>query len=53
MMRQNLPNDIKFYLAINPLSVNPTKWSNALRQFVGSFADELFDCIWQFRGLET
>ena len=24
-------------LAINPLSANPTKWSNTLKQFVGKF----------------
>ena len=24
-------------LMLNPLSVNPTKWSNALKQFVGNF----------------
>ena len=24
-------------LILNPLSVNPTKWSNALKQFVGNF----------------
>ena len=26
---------------LNPLSANPTKWSNILKQFV----DELFECI--------
>ena len=26
---------------INPLSANPTKWSNTLKQF----ADELFGCV--------
>ena len=29
----------------NPLSANPTKWSNTLNQFVGKFSDELFECI--------
>ena len=24
-------------LMLNPLSVNPTKWSNALKEFVGNF----------------
>ena len=37
-------------LAIKPLSTNPTKWLNALKQFifavfVFAFADELFECI--------
>ena len=37
-------------LVINPLSTNPTKWLNALKQFifavfVFAFADELFECI--------
>ena len=30
-----------------PLSVNPTKWSITLKQFVG-FVDELFQCVWPF-----
>ena len=32
-------------IAINPLSVNPTKWSNTLKQFVANFAVELFECV--------
>ena len=31
-----------------PLSANPTKWSNTLKQFVGEIADELFECVWPF-----
>ena len=30
---------------INPISANPTKWSKTLKQFVGNFADELFECV--------
>ena len=37
---------------INPLSANPTKWPNTLKQFVGKvtttrrqFADEFFECV--------
>ena len=30
---------------VNPLSVNSTKWSNPLKQFVGKFADELLECV--------
>ena len=33
--------DSHFY----PLSVNPTNWSNTLKQFVGYSADELFECV--------
>ena len=29
---------------INPLSANPTKWSNTLKHFV----DDLFECVWPF-----
>ena len=36
--------DILKTAEINPLSTNPTKWSNTLKQF----ADELCECIWQF-----
>ena len=32
-------------IAINPLNVNPTKWSNTLKQFVANFAFELFECV--------
>ena len=36
---------------INPLSANPTKWSNTLNQFADEYtlntlADELFECVW-------
>ena len=30
---------------INPLSTNPTKWSNPLKKICGQFADELFKCV--------
>ena len=39
-------------IIFNPLSANPTKWSNTLKQF----ADELFECVltilwgWRLRG---
>ena len=33
----------------NPLSANPTKKSNTLKQF----ADELFECVWPFCGIGT
>ena len=31
------------YRVVNPLIVNPTKWSNN--------ADELFECVWEFCGV--
>ena len=37
--------------AVDPLSANPTKWSNTLKQFVGKFADELFEYVWPFCGI--
>ena len=38
---------LKLMVNVNPLSANPTKWSNTLRQFV-----ELFDlCLAIFLGL--
>ena len=35
-------NQHQFWL--NPLSANPTKWSNTLKPI----ADELFECVWPF-----
>ena len=34
--------------AVDPLSANPTKWSNTLKKFVGKFADELFEYVDHF-----
>ena len=34
----------RYYPGVNPLSANPTKWSNTLKQFVPT-ADKLFDCV--------
>ena len=34
--------DFKNNLAINPLSANPTKWSNTLKQFVGKLPTNCF-----------
>ena len=36
--------------AFNPLSANPTKWSNTLKQLTAK-ADELFECVWPFYGV--
>ena len=40
----------QIWIFINPLSANPTKWSNtqAIRR---KFSDELFECVWQFCGI--
>ena len=40
----NTNSDIPSFLSINPLSANPTKWPNTLKQF----ADKLFECVWSF-----
>ena len=34
-------------LNLNPLSINPTKWSNTLNNSSAA-ADELFECVWTF-----
>ena len=31
----------------NPLSANPQKWSNTLKQFVGN-TRRIFECVWPF-----
>ena len=34
-VRENPYSDIFYAVHINPLSANPTKWSNKLKRFVG------------------
>ena len=36
---------------INPLSTNPTKWSNILKQFVGNFPTNCLSVFDRFAGL--
>ena len=36
---------------VNPLSANPTKWSNTLRQFVGRLLTNCFSVFDHFVGL--
>ena len=37
---------------VEPLSTNPTKWSNTLKQTIRwQIADELFECVWPFCGV--
>ena len=36
---------------INPLSANPTKWSNTLKQFVGKFPTNCLSVFDHFVGL--
>ena len=33
---------------LNPLSANPTKWSNTLKQFVGNLTANCFECVRPF-----
>ena len=48
---QNLYTHIKSYLTcINPLSANPTKWSNTLKQFVGNFPGNCLSVFNHFVG---
>ena len=42
-------HEIFIVSGFNPLSANPTKWSNTLRQFVDCC--ELFECVGPFRGV--
>ena len=37
-------------ITINPLSANPTKRSNTLKQ-LSAFPDELFECVWPYCGV--
>ena len=32
----------------NPLSTNPTKWSNTFKQFVDKLLTNCFECVWPF-----
>ena len=36
---------VSHILQLISLSVNPTKWSNTLKQFFGKNADELLECV--------
>ena len=38
-------------LAVNPLSANPTKWSNTLKQFVGKLPAKCLSVFDRFVGL--
>ena len=46
------------YITLNPLSTNPTKWSNTLKQFVGNLATNCLNVFehfvgWALKGLIT
>ena len=47
---QTQQNDDLFKL-INPLSANPTKWSNTLKQFVGNLPTNCLSVFDHFVGL--
>ena len=36
---------ISIGIEVNPLSANPTNWSNALKTIRRQIADELFECL--------
>ena len=38
---------------LNPLSTKLTKWSNTLKTIGRQFADELFECVWPFCGIDA
>ena len=38
-------------LCFNPLSANPTKWSNTLKQFIGNLPTNCFSVFDHFAGL--
>ena len=39
------------YILLNPLSANPTKWSNTLKQFVGNLPTNCLSAFDHFVGL--
>ena len=39
------------HLLLNPLSANPTKWSNTLKQFVGKLSTNSLSVLDYFMGL--
>ena len=43
---ERLPAVIR-YACFNPLSANPTKWWNTLKQIV-AVVNKLFECVWPF-----
>ena len=43
-----VPDSICFF---NPLSANPTKWSNSLKQFLGNLPTNCFSVFDHFVGL--
>ena len=47
--------NIEKYWLLNPLSANPTKWTNTLKQFVSNlqFPDKLFEYVWPFCDIST
>ena len=42
---------LTFHQHINPLSANPTKWSNTLKQFVGKLATNCLSVFLPFCGI--
>ena len=48
----SLPKKFLYKIDLNPLSANPTKWSNTLNNS-SAVADELFECVWPFCGVDA
>ena len=42
---------LRFLVFINPLSANPTKWSNTLKQFIGNLPTNCLSVFNHFVGL--
>ena len=44
-MREAQIKGVRYMKELNPLSANPTKWSNTLKQFIGDLPTK---CVWPF-----
>ena len=49
---QSVSQSVSVILSFNPLSANPTKWSNTLKQFVGKLPTICLSVFDHFVGLE-
>ena len=49
--RQNIVFEFTENIGLNPLSANPTKWSNTLKQFVGKLPTNCLSVFGHFMGL--
>ena len=51
LILKNVLSLLKYLLNFNPLSANPTKWSNTLKQFVGNLPTNCLSVFDHFRNL--